>query len=169
MFKFSHLPQSFCTSAAIHSLPFRGIRLSNGLGFHSGESSWHDWINGSALFRKKAEARNENKYEISMPICKAVPSHTMEEQGERKCISYSFLTSALDGGEWSASRPGRALLPGKDHGTYCTEGWVGPRAGLDTEERGKIHCPCQGSNLDRPVVQSVARHYIDWATLAPYA
>jgi hypothetical protein len=27
--------------------------------------------------------------------------------------SYSFSTSALDGGEWSASRPGRALLPGK--------------------------------------------------------
>jgi hypothetical protein len=23
--------------------------------------------------------------------------------------SYSFMTSALDGGEWSASRPGRAL------------------------------------------------------------
>jgi hypothetical protein len=31
--------------------------------------------------------------------------------GERRCSSYSFLTSALDGGEWSASRPGRALPP----------------------------------------------------------
>jgi hypothetical protein len=27
---------------------------------------------------------------------------------------YSFLTSALDGGEWSASRPDRALPRGKD-------------------------------------------------------
>jgi hypothetical protein len=27
--------------------------------------------------------------------------------------SYSFTTSALDGGEWSASRPGRALPPAK--------------------------------------------------------
>jgi hypothetical protein len=27
--------------------------------------------------------------------------------------SYSFTTSAQDGGEWSASRPGRALSPGK--------------------------------------------------------
>jgi hypothetical protein len=27
--------------------------------------------------------------------------------------SYSYLNSALDGGEWSASRPGRALPPGK--------------------------------------------------------
>jgi hypothetical protein len=29
--------------------------------------------------------------------------------GERRYSSYSFLTSALDGSEWSASRPGRAL------------------------------------------------------------
>jgi hypothetical protein len=28
--------------------------------------------------------------------------------------SYSFLNSALDGGEWSVSRPGRALPPGED-------------------------------------------------------
>jgi hypothetical protein len=32
---------------------------------------------------------------------------------KRMYCSYSFLTSALDGGEWSASRPGRALPPGK--------------------------------------------------------
>jgi hypothetical protein len=34
--------------------------------------------------------------------------------GERRYSSYSFFTSALDGGEWSASRPGRALAPGKE-------------------------------------------------------
>jgi hypothetical protein len=33
--------------------------------------------------------------------------------GERKYSSYSFTISALDGGEWSASRPDRALPPGK--------------------------------------------------------
>jgi hypothetical protein len=33
--------------------------------------------------------------------------------GERRYSSYSFSTSALDEGEWSASRPGRALPPGK--------------------------------------------------------
>jgi hypothetical protein len=43
---------------------------------------------------------------------------------------------------------------------------VGPRAGLDTEDRGKILCPCRGSNLDRPVVQPVARHYTDRANPA---
>jgi hypothetical protein len=41
---------------------------------------------------------------------KAVPLHAW---GERRYSSYSFSTSALDGGEWSASRPGRAFTPGK--------------------------------------------------------
>jgi hypothetical protein len=36
------------------------------------------------------------------------------DNGERRYSSDSFLTSALDGGEWSASRPGCALPPEKD-------------------------------------------------------
>jgi hypothetical protein len=32
---------------------------------------------------------------------------------ERKYSSYSFSTAALDEGEWSTSRPGRALAPVK--------------------------------------------------------
>jgi hypothetical protein len=32
---------------------------------------------------------------------------------ERRYSSYSFTTSALDGDEWSVTRPGRALPPGK--------------------------------------------------------
>jgi hypothetical protein len=39
------------------------------------------------------------------------------------------LTSALEGGVWSASRPGR-LYPRERPGTDCTGGWVGPGAGL---------------------------------------
>jgi hypothetical protein len=34
-------------------------------------------------------------------------------RGERRYSSYSFPTLTLDGVEWSASRPGRALTPGK--------------------------------------------------------
>jgi hypothetical protein len=71
---------------------------------------------------------------------KAVPLHAMEAlRGERRYSSYSFSTSALDGGEWLASRLGRAFTPGeRTPGTHCTGGWVGPRAGVDTEARGKI-------------------------------
>jgi hypothetical protein len=90
---------------------------------------------------------------------KTVPLHAMQALGYS---SYSFSTSALYGGEWSASCPGRALTPEeRTLGTHWTEGWVGPRAGLDTEVRGKILCPCRGSKLDRPVVQPVVRHYTD--------
>jgi hypothetical protein len=69
--------------------------------------------------------------------------------GERYS-SYSFLTSALDGG-WVVSVTSRPrFTPGeRTPGTHCTGGWVGPRAGLDTQARGKILCPCRGSNTIR--------------------
>jgi hypothetical protein len=35
------------------------------------------------------------------------------------------LTSALDEGEWSASRPGRFTPGEKVHSTHCIGGWVG--------------------------------------------
>jgi len=38
-------------------------------------------------------------------------------------------------------------------GTHWTGGWVGPRAGLDIEDRGKILCPCRESNPDRLQVE----------------
>jgi len=40
------------------------------------------------------------------------------------------MTTTLEGGEGSASRPGRSLPPGNTR-THCRGGWVGPRAGLD--------------------------------------
>jgi hypothetical protein len=46
--------------------------------------------------------------------------------GERRYSSYSFTTSALDGGERSASRPGRALHPGKGTPVHIVQeaGWA---------------------------------------------
>jgi hypothetical protein len=53
-----------------------------------------------------------------------------------------------------------ALCPGeRTPGTHYTGGWIGLRAGLDTDVRGKILCPCRGSNPDRPVAQTVVRLY----------
>jgi len=46
------------------------------------------------------------------------------------------LTSALDGGEWSASQLGR-FTPD----TLWIRGWMGPRAGLNAVARRKIPCP----------------------------
>jgi hypothetical protein len=49
-----------------------------------------------------------------------------------------FLTSALAGGEWSASRP-CLFTPGeRAPGTHWIGGWVGPRAGMDDVENRKF-------------------------------
>jgi hypothetical protein len=85
--------------------------------------------------------------------------------GERRYSSYSFSTSALDRGEWSASRPGRALPRGKDPQYPLDRRLGGPQS--RSGHRGKILCPRRGSNPDRPVVQPVVRHYTAWATPAP--
>jgi hypothetical protein len=52
-----------------------------------------------------------------------------------------FLTSALVGGEWSASRPGRFNPGERIHGTHWLGGWVDPRTGLDDEKRKFLALP----------------------------
>jgi hypothetical protein len=50
-------------------------------------------------------------------------------------IAQSILTSALDGGEWLASRPG-PLHPKKHPPvTHWLRGWVGPAVGADSVEK----------------------------------
>jgi hypothetical protein len=52
----------------------------------------------------------------------------MVAQGGDDVSSYSFSTSALDGGEWSASRPGRALATGKDPPACIIQEVDGPQS-----------------------------------------
>jgi hypothetical protein len=51
-------------------------------------------------------------------------------------LALTFLTSALDTGEWPASHPSNLYSWGNVPGTHCVEGWV------DTVEKRKISCPC---------------------------
>jgi hypothetical protein len=69
------------------------------------------------------------------------------------------MTSALNGGEWSASRPGRALPPGKGPTVPIVQEAGRASELVWTQDRGKILCPCRGSNPDHPVIQPVVRHY----------
>jgi hypothetical protein len=82
--------------------------------------------------------------------------------GEWMYSSTHSLTSALDGGEWSASRPGRFTLREKAPGTHCIGGWVGPRTGLKAVVKRKIPSPRRESNPRTPIVQPVAQQYTDW-------
>jgi hypothetical protein len=45
-----------------------------------------------------------------MVLLRSIEAHLCD----RSYSSYSFVASALEGGEWSASRSGRALPPGKE-------------------------------------------------------
>jgi hypothetical protein len=62
--------------------------------------------------------------------------------GEWRYSSTRSLTSALDGGEWSASRPGRFTLRERAPVIHWIGGWVGPRAVV----RRKIPSPYRDSN-----------------------
>jgi hypothetical protein len=84
--------------------------------------------------------------------------------GERTYSSYSFTTSALDRDKWSASRPGRALPPGKVP-IVQEAGWAPHKCWTQMPEEKSFRL-CRVSNVDRPVVQSVVRHYTAWATPA---
>jgi hypothetical protein len=78
------------------------------------------------------------------------------------------LTSALDGGEWSASRPGHFTSRERAPGTHWIGGWVGPRAVLDSVVKRKIPSPRRESNPRTPIVEPVAQRYTHWAITALY-
>jgi hypothetical protein len=61
-----------------------------------------------------------------------------------------FFSSAVAGGDWSASRPGRFTPGEKSSGTHRIGGRVGPRIALDDVER-RIISPLPALEL-RPLV-----------------
>jgi hypothetical protein len=91
---------------------------------------------------------------------KVVPLRSIQAHlGDRRYSSYSLLTSALEGGEWSASRSGRALPPGKEPPvpTVQEAGWAPEPVWMQ-----RLQEKSSASVGDRtPAVQSVVRHYTD--------
>jgi hypothetical protein len=77
-------------------------------------------------------------------------------------ITSCILTSALDGGEWSASLSSLFIPKETAPGTHWVGGWVGSRAVLDVVVKRKIPSPHQESNS----VQPIAPHYTYWAIMA---
>jgi hypothetical protein len=96
---------------------------------------------------------------------KVILLHAMEGAwGERRYSSYSFLTSAPDGGKWSASYPGCSLPLGKGPPvpTVQETGWAPELVWMQRlEENSSVSVGDQ-----TPVIQSIVRHYIGWATTA---
>jgi hypothetical protein len=87
------------------------------------------------------------KVERAVPvIVTGVPRHE-GIMGEWRYISTHSLTSALDGGEWSSSRPGHFTPRERAPGTNWIGGWVGPGAVLDVVKR-KIPSPGGNRTLE---------------------
>jgi hypothetical protein len=87
---------------------------------------------------------------VKLSCAQLVKLYAMETYGGSRYITPAFLTSALDGGEWSASRPCRFPLWERVPGIHWIEGWVSPRAGPDAVEKRKI-LHCRESNPGRLV------------------
>jgi hypothetical protein len=82
---------------------------------------------------------------------KAVPLRHSGATGERSYSSYTFLISTLDRvcGQLHSTA---ALYPwARIPDNHWIGGWVGLRAGLDKEDRGKILYLCRGSNPGSPL------------------
>jgi hypothetical protein len=71
---------------------------------------------------------------VKLSLC-LTKHYAMKAYGEVDVQSHIFFTSALAGGEWSASGTGRFAPRKTATGTHWIKGWVGPRAGLDDVEK----------------------------------
>jgi hypothetical protein len=74
------------------------------------------YLNGGFhIYWKKLHTDYQQSGKITIVYCKVKQSRYRHagDKVERKYSSYTFLTFAPDGVEWSATRPGRALPLGK--------------------------------------------------------
>jgi hypothetical protein len=100
---------------------------------------------------------------VKLPLC-LTKHNVMEVYRGVEVLLNAFLTSALDGGEWSASLPGRFISRGRSTGTHWIGGWVGPRAGLDVMLEETFPAPAVTRTPDHPARSPVLCH---WAIPAP--
>jgi hypothetical protein len=108
------------------------------------------------------------KVKVKLSLCfNWAPRHA-SVLGEWRYSSTRSLTSALDGGEWPASCPGRFTPRERAPRTHWIGGWVGPRAVLDAMVKRKIPGSSRESNPRTLIVQPVAQRYTDWAVTALY-
>jgi hypothetical protein len=80
----------------------------------------------------------------------------MKAYWEVRYSSTHYLTSALDGGEWTAPRPDRFTPREIAPVTHWIGAWVGTRAFLDAVVKRKTPSPRRDSNPRTPIVQPVA-------------
>jgi hypothetical protein len=99
------------------------------------------------------------KVKVKLSLCFNWASRHEGVVGEWRYSSTDSLTSALDGCEWSAKRPGRFIPKERAPGTHWIGGWVCTRAVLEAVVKRKIPSPRRRSNPRTPIVHPVAQRY----------
>jgi hypothetical protein len=117
-----------------------------------GPTQWVPVILSLGLKRQEREDENlptsckiKVKIKFSLWFFNWIPRHE-GVLGEWRYSSMHFFTSALDGGEWSASRPSRFTPRERAPGTHWIWGWVDPTAGLETVVKRRIPNHCRNLN-----------------------
>jgi hypothetical protein len=103
--------------------------------------------------------RSRHRLELALLHCLCfnwAPHHAMKEYWGVELYLHAFLTSALGGSEWSASRPSR-FTPGKSPWYPSDRRLGGPqnRSGGGGEEKNLQPLP----GLEPPIIQPVAQRY----------
>jgi hypothetical protein len=124
---------------------------------------WH-WRNCAqkGSLRKRGVRKGGRSYKLQkqpLHLCQNFNLHTVNVQwscktpwmGEELQLLL-FLNLDTRWGWVVSITPRPRFTPGvRAPRTHCTGGWVGPRAGLDAEGRGKeAFCPCRESNPGNP-------------------
>jgi hypothetical protein len=111
------------------------------------------------LITRTSYSQSKVKAKAKLSLCFNWAPRQQGVLGKWRYSSTHSLTSALDGGDWSASRPGRFNSGETAPCTHCIGGWVGPRAVLDAMVK-KIPNPRRESNPRTPIVQFVYTFFL---------
>jgi hypothetical protein len=126
-------------------------------GFY-GEKCWTSEIRRTQTVHnntyKFCMKRKKGKF-VPLLIVTWAPRHEGVLGEWRHSFTHPF-TSTLDGGEWSASRPGHFTDRERAPGTPWVGCWVGPRTVLDAVVKRKILSPHRESNPTTPIADPVA-------------
>jgi hypothetical protein len=118
-----------------------------------------------ARHQNAAQKRNTDSWcKVKLCLC-LTEHHAMKTYwGIGGIAPNGFLTTALEGGEWSDSHPDR-FTPGERAPRYPLDRRLGgSTASLDAVVKRRIPSPGRESNPWTPIVQLVASSYPDWAT-----
>jgi hypothetical protein len=108
---------------------------------------------GATEVRLKLSLKVKVKVKLSLCLTK---HHAMKTYRGSGGIAPYILDLVLDGGEWSASRPGRFTPRERSPSTHWIGGWMGPRVALDTVVKRKIPSSLRESNPRTQIVQPIA-------------